>query len=140
MTWLSTSGTPQAVIAQAGDNLTLTCQVREEDKEQIRVEDEEKEQDIVWNTTAEAFFPQQSSVTHGTSLELKVMSVTNLHTGFYNCSTKDTTASIYLFVNGESIVIKPNSSITEPDVTFNMIVDSILLQPPLNHNLNLNLT
>ena len=128
------------MIAQAGDNLTLTCQVREEDKEQIRVEDEEKEQDIVWNTTAEAFFPQQSSVTHGTSLELKVMSVTNLHTGFYNCSTKDTTASIYLFVNGESIVIKPNSSITEPDVTFNMIVDSILLQPPLNHNLNLNLT
>ena len=101
------------MIAQAGDNLTLICQVREEDKEQIRVEDEEKEQDIVWNTTAEAFFPQQSSVTHGTSLELKVMSVTNLHTGFYNCSTRGTTVSIYLFVNGESIVIKPNSSITE---------------------------
>ena len=128
------------MIAQAGDNLTLTCQVREEDKEQIRVEDEEKEQDIVWNTTAEAFFPQQSSVTHGTSLELKVMSVTNLHTGFYNCSTRGTTVSIYLFVNGESIVIKPNSSITEPDVTFDMVLDSILLQPPLNHNLNLNLT
>ena len=127
------------MIAQAGDNLTLTCQVREEDKEQIRVEDEEKEQDIVWNTTAEAFFPQQSSVTHGTSLELKVMSVTNLHTGFYNCSTRGTTVSIYLFVNGESIVIKPNSSIAEPDVTFDMVLDSILLQPPLNHNLNLNL-
>ena len=137
---MSTSGTPQAVIAQAGDNLTLTCQVREEDKEQIRVEDEEKEQDIVWNTTAEAFFPQQSSVTHGKRLELKVMSVTNLHTGFYNCSTRGTTVSIYLFVNGESIVIKPNSSITEPDVTFDMVLDSILLQPPLNHNLNLNLT
>ena len=128
------------MIAQAGDNLTLTCQVREEDKEQIRVEDEEKEQDIVWNTTAEAFFPQQSSVTHGKRLELKVMSVTNLHTGFYNCSTRGTTVSIYLFVNGESIVIKPNSSITEPDVTFDMVLDSILLQPPLNHNLNLNLT
>ena len=127
------------MIAQAGDNLTLTCQVREEDKEQIRVEDEEKEQDIVWNTTAEAFFPQQSSVTHGKRLELKVMSVTNLHTGFYNCSTRGTTVSIYLFVNGESIVIKPNSSIAEPDVTFDMVLDSILLQPPLNHNLNLNL-
>ena len=99
---------PQAVFAHAGDNLTLLCQDREEDgneedavhDEEDTLDDEDEKQVIYWNTTAEAILPTQSSVILGKKLEQQLISVTNLHTGLYSCSTRGLTSGIYLFVKG----------------------------------------
>ena len=92
---------PQAVFALAGDNLTLLCQDREEDvNEEETVEDDDDNQVIFWNTTAEAILPTQSSVILGKRLEQQLISLTNLHTGLYSCSTRGLTSDIYLFVKG----------------------------------------
>ena len=102
---------PQAVFAHAGDNLTLLCQDREEDgNEEDAVDDEDDNEEdtvddddnqvIYWNTTAEAILPTQSSVILGKRLEQQLISVTNLHTGLYSCSTRGLTSGIYLFVKG----------------------------------------
>ena len=92
---------PQAVFAHAGDNLTLLCQDREEDdNDEETVDDDDDNQIIFWNTTAEAILPTQSSVILGKRLEQQLISVTNLHTGLYSCSTGELTSGIYLFVKG----------------------------------------
>ena len=92
---------PQAVFAHAGDNLTLLCQDREEDdNDEDAVDDEDENQAIYWNTTAEAILPTPSSVILGKRLEQQLISVTNLHTGLYSCSTRGITSGIYLFVKG----------------------------------------
>ena len=88
---------PQAVFAHAGDNLTLLCQDMDKDD---TVEDDDDSKVIYWNTTAEAELPTQSSVILGKSLEQQLISVTNLHTGLYSCSTRGLTSAIYLFVKG----------------------------------------
>ena len=92
---------PQTVFAHAGDNLTLLCQDREESgNEEETVDEEDDNQVIFWNTTAEAELPTKSSVILGKRLEQQLISVTNLHTGLYSCSTRGLTSDIYLFVKG----------------------------------------
>ena len=72
----------------------------EDDNEEDTVDDDDDNQVIYWNTTAEAILPTQSSVILGKRLEQQLISVTNLHTGLYSCSTRWLTSAIYLFVKG----------------------------------------